>query len=441
MNISRSTLDRNWKISDSKILKMLDNPNDHRLRVQNFPVQLFPTEISQFIVCKHQYLNTNMEFTGSAILSVLFSLLGKMNVTAVNQWEEPCIGWFGLVGGSGSGKTPAINSAIQPIQSIDLSNYNKWKEDATPNQNVEQIIATDITYESLVERLLNNQAMLGVYDELLSFKSDMNRYKSGDTESKFLSMWNGAPLSINRKSSQEYTLVPEPRYNVIGGLQPSLLKIAFPQKSQSNGMMSRMLFAIDSEGPQKMSKSEIPLKVSTDYYDLIKRIHVATSAEGFKKRRNLCFDTEAKEFFREWSDSITLKILQNSKSSENLKRGTIKMRSYFIRFAGLFEVLNSISNYESIAEIVSINSVRKAGELCDFYLVNLIQILDLVNEPLADTMTIEHQILKQYFDYFRDGINKMKATKLVYENGYTYSQISKATGFSKGTISNYLNHK
>lgn len=199
------------------------------------------------------------------------------------NWSEPAIIWAGIVGASGSGKSPALNAIYAPIEKIqeeydakyarELEEYQKalkdWKDlskqerntyvesDANPDRMTEPqhriLVEQAATMESLLWNASKQPAKSGtvwLLDELISLLS-VDQYKAGgmgDSRAILLTAFNGGRVQISRKSGG--FAIPAIRLSIAGGIQVLKAHELF-NSDDSDGWNARFLLA----APPEMSDS------------------------------------------------------------------------------------------------------------------------------------------------------------------------------------------
>jgi len=178
----------------------------------------------------------------------------------------PPILWGGLVGETGSGKSHIISTLTSPLDTLQaehsiryqrrleeykaaLREYEKERrksDDAgdPPEKPVPvDLYASDYTMEA-VGQILSQQPERGLLispDELSAFLNSMDVYRKGKgaDRARWLSLYNGQSLKINRKTSDQI-FVHCTSVSVIGGIQPSVLQTYWREdKSPGDGLWSR----------------------------------------------------------------------------------------------------------------------------------------------------------------------------------------------------------
>jgi hypothetical protein len=188
--------------------------------------------------------------------------------------------WVGIVGASGTGKTPGIDAVKRALAQIERDSLSKiadlqrkhetrvenakaaraaWKdrvaeaveagvppptmpEDATdPGKFVApRLYVSDGTIERFGELLqARPQGVLRLTDELSAMFMNMSRYSGGQDNEFWLESWNGNSYNVERIGRTvhlDHLLI-----GVVGGLQPDKLAKSF--EGPADGMYARLLFS------------------------------------------------------------------------------------------------------------------------------------------------------------------------------------------------------
>jgi hypothetical protein len=100
--------------------------------------------------------------------------------------------------------------------------FDKDKKSNTPPTIpiLQQTIIQDATIETVINVLqYNNKGCVLLADELIGFIKRMNAYKQGDDLQKWLEMWDGSSIMLQRITREESKIV-DYTCNVVGGIQP-----------------------------------------------------------------------------------------------------------------------------------------------------------------------------------------------------------------------------
>jgi hypothetical protein len=244
------------------------------------------------------------------LLSIASSLIGTARrVRASRAWSEPLALWTGIVGFSGTGKTPGIDVTTRALSMIEDSRRNKiadlrrrheariewskaarkkWKqevEDAiasghgVPDMPPEAIdpgpfvaprlVVSDATTERLAVLLQARPRGLSlVADELAGLFLNMNRYSNGSDREFWLQAWNGRPHVVERQGRPpvdlKYLLV-----GITGGFQPDKLVKSFG--ADEDGMYARLLLGWPEESAYMALSNEVE-EVEPEFQNALTRL-------------------------------------------------------------------------------------------------------------------------------------------------------------------------
>lgn len=242
---------------------------------QPFPVTTLPAPVAAFVQEASRAIGCDEAFIALPLLSALAASVGNTHrVRLKNSWSEPAILWTAIIGESGSHKSPAFESAMQPLrdwQARAFSEYRREKktyDDAlshqatgggggrrgsvsshTPGAPVaKRLLCSDTTVEALAGIL--RHAPRGVIlcrDELSGWVASFDQYRSGSRgsdASHWLEMHRGGHLLVDRKSLEEPIAVSMASVSIAGGIQPGVLKQALGKSHLENGLAARFLMAM-----------------------------------------------------------------------------------------------------------------------------------------------------------------------------------------------------
>jgi hypothetical protein len=261
-----------------------------------FPVELLSENVANWVRRAASGAAVTPAHVALPLLIIASGIIGTARrVQAASSWSEPLAMWGSVIGYSGTGKTPGIDTVKRPLSRIarELKKKSqdarlaheskraaakaareKWAEDlkkemkkpvvdlsavrdATknpptmpveamdPGEFVEpRLYTSDPTIERLAE-LINARprGMLLVRDELSALFMNMMRYSGGTDNPFWLEAWNGGSHTVDRMSrhvSVDYLLVA-----ICGGLQPDRVASSF--EGDADGMYARVLFAWPAE--------------------------------------------------------------------------------------------------------------------------------------------------------------------------------------------------
>jgi len=240
-----------------------------------FPVEVLPVSIADFIRNAAKAINCHETFVALPLLTGFASAVGNSRVIEIKPgWQEPCIVWTGIVGVSGTGKTPGMKTALAPVferqtqmfldhataeeeYEKSLLRYERqvqdWRKtkhsDDPPSKPTppacHQLATSDTTLEALAGLLNSNpRGLLLARDELAGWIRSFDQYKSnkGADIAGWLECQTGGTLTVNRKG-QKPLVVRRAAVSVTGGIQPKIVSRLLTDEMFASGFAARLLLA------------------------------------------------------------------------------------------------------------------------------------------------------------------------------------------------------
>jgi hypothetical protein len=245
-----------------------------------FPVELLPDPVGSFVADAAERLSADAVLVAFPMLASIAATIGnRRRIELWPGWLEPPILWMAGVAAPGSNKSESANKALQFIRQRQHDAFAahgaamaEWEAekrehdrasrrrdaDAGPppeRPTAERVLVDDITIESLGPILQANPAGVLVARDELSGWFDFDRYsadKGGGEASRWLSCYNAAPLTVDRKLTGTF-YVPAAAVAICGTIQPRVLARVVGGKHIDNGLLQRFILAAP---PRRMK--EIP---------------------------------------------------------------------------------------------------------------------------------------------------------------------------------------
>lgn len=222
------------------------------------------------------------DYVFAAMLAVAGAAIGNTRwVSPWRGWTEPPVIWSMCIGLPSSGKSPAIDAALQPLrnaerplreaaevqrnawaENAELAKLTEsiWKEnakaaikdgdtppekpagcDAGPPPHIPRLLVNDGTIERLGAIVAQQpRGTLQMRDELAGWLEGMLRYAGGGTDRPFwLEAFGGRGFTVERMGRAPLT-IERLSISVLGGIQPDRLK-SLLFKSDDDGLLARFL--------------------------------------------------------------------------------------------------------------------------------------------------------------------------------------------------------
>jgi hypothetical protein len=243
---------------------------------QPFPVEALPEPVQSFVTAGAKALGTGVAYLAASILVVLAAAIGNAATIRLKRgWTEPAVLWLGLVGESGTLKSPTLDLALRPVrrrQAAALAQFDKdmegyaqdkavydadiraWqykgraKGEPPPEKPAEPVCqrfhCCDITVEAIAKRLAAApKGLLLATDELAGWLGSFDRYTNGKGDVEhWLTMHGARDLMVDRKTEgQRPIYAPRAAVSIIGGIQPGVLRRALGVEHVQNGLAARLL--------------------------------------------------------------------------------------------------------------------------------------------------------------------------------------------------------
>ena len=221
----------------------------------NFPPKCLSPECREWVVQAAHGAGVTAAHVAVPLIGIASALIGTARrVQAARSWTQPCTLWAAVVGFSGSGKTPGLDTVKRALAMIERTQKAKitdmqheheakveaakaaralWKKEveeaasgavveldkyrstksAAPPLPPEAIVpapfvaprlyVSDATIERLAVLLtVRPRGMLHIGDELAGLFLNMSRYSSGSDREFWLEAWNGGTFTVERMSRE-----------------------------------------------------------------------------------------------------------------------------------------------------------------------------------------------------------------------------------------------
>lgn len=219
--------------------------------VPAFPLDILPEAFQRFCIEKSAQSGFDPGGYASALLVSAGNTADHRHRLNLGPFRVPAYIWAGLVGGSGSGKSPVINAATRAAETINNAlvkasqeSLAQWQRDCDaakadkvpppPRLPWRQRHALDTTTEALGHLLVDNPEGVNLYHhEITEFIGRMDAYSGkdgGKDRGVFLRAYDGGQVTINRASRPGAPLVvPDFSVGILAGIQPDVLAQKFRQ--------------------------------------------------------------------------------------------------------------------------------------------------------------------------------------------------------------------
>lgn len=307
-----------------------------------FPTDVLPDPVGQYVNEAAAAIGCDPSFVALPILSALAGTIGNTRrIRLRRDWSEPAVVWTGIIGESGTQKTPALELPLRPLRRLelqavrehedsqdaydrdcethkaDLADWRKSKArkkgEPPPDSPAAPIrrrrIVSDTTIEALAALLKENpRGLLLVRDELAGWLKSFDQYKGGKggDAQHWLTLHSAGDLIVDRKTGAIRTMyVPHTAVSIAGGIQPEILRESLGREHFEDGLAARLLLAKPPRRPRRWTDAEIdPTTESAlaDLYERLAELEADIDDDGEPTPRLIGLTAVARDEFRRFVD-------------------------------------------------------------------------------------------------------------------------------------------
>ncbi|MEH2175331.1 DUF3987 domain-containing protein [Nostoc sp.] len=235
------------------------------------PVQsLLPSRLTDPLTCLAKQFNVPLETFMGVLLPVAASLLRVntcIEIDAATNFCPPAILWMGLVGETGTTKSPILNSILNPLEKLqadaeekyqcnlaqyqhELAEWHKLSKDDRGDMPTEPVPREYYLQDATVEAIADcsskqpNRGFIVAIDELAGLFAGFNQYRpqgKGNDRQKWLSAYDSRPIKINRKTGPRVS-VYRTSVSVVGTIQPCVLRKQMGDLKEDDGFWPRYMW-------------------------------------------------------------------------------------------------------------------------------------------------------------------------------------------------------
>lgn len=322
------------------------------LDYQLFPVETLPDSVATFVAECAAAVRCDAAFVALPVLTLLGAAIGNSRRLWLKRTHEaPAILWTGIIGESGTGKTPAIRTA--------LASAYKHEQALRQQDPPRRLLVGDATTEALAHLMASNaRGILCVRDELAGWFGSIDRYtdrRGGSSPDRafLLSAYDGVPDSVDRRTGDRRNLlIPRISLWLTGGIQPGILARAMGTVEREAGLLSRLLLACPPSRPQMYSDDDVS-EATQERFDNVLKSLLALEGDAV-----VPLSPEAKQLWRVFHDRTAV---ETNRLSGDLAAAWSKFRDTALRLALILHLA------ESSADVVTLRTMERAILLTEWF--------------------------------------------------------------------------
>jgi hypothetical protein len=413
-----------------------DSPSNQK---HSFPIEVFPKSIQNLIINAEETVGYNPEYLSAGILSACATSIGSSVKLFNGSYENPPILWLNIIGRSGDGKTHPLKFAKQPITEMDKKSFTRFQSDMQKYSNSKdkneekplynKTILSDFTPEKLSESLQDNKKGVLIFrDELLGWIKSFDKYKKGGDQQMYLEFFNGDAISVDRVSKAPIR-VERPNVNILGGMQPKVLKDMAANNREDDGFLARFLFVYpENLKPNIFTGKQIDDSQYKNYNKLIQDLFSIPD-------KTLKTTGSQIEIYKEWQSEKVKECHQDD--LETLIQS--KLETYVWRLALILEMIEQTSK-ESFSDELSDSSLNNAIILVEYFRNNALRVYNKLSStnPLDSFSDNKQELFRELPMEFKKGDQTLLFNKHKVSGGSLARFLNKTELFKRvDSIGNY----
>jgi hypothetical protein len=358
-----------------------------------FPVEALPEPVRGFVLAGSKALGAATEYLAAAILAALASAIGNTATIRLKRgWTEPAVVWIGLVGESGTLKSPALDLALFQVRRLqaaaierfnsamdeyegDLQRYEAdrraWqqqgrkKSEPPPEKPMEptceRFYVSDITVEALADRLQRQpRGLLLATEELAAWLGGFDRYskngRSGDV-AHWLTMFGARDLLVDRKSAgQRPIFVPRAAVSVLGSIQPGTFRRLVGPEHYENGLAARLLLTMPPTCKKTWTEASVDRKTQeamSDVFKVLYELQPGRDENGRPKPSELELSADGK---RAWVSFYNAHAAALADAVGNHAAMLAKIECYAARLALIVHLARSAADDATLTDPLAVDA-------------------------------------------------------------------------------------
>ncbi len=380
-----------------------------------FPWHVLPPAVAGSLQQIARSCASSADHLPGVTLAILASALGRAaEVCPKQSWAEPLALWTCDIRPSGEGKTPTGRLLLKIIEKAQLTEHQsfkagmeeyerqleQWKSLSKKEQKEQEAfrpraprkergyMITNLTLEGIHDELDEHPTggVIVCQDELSSFVSSQNQYKSGggnDRES-WLCLHDGKAARVKRASKTVW--IHGARISLFGGIQPGVFQRAFTDEGGVfllDGTLFRFLLTYEQTTHRPLTAEswtdenrdiwEKLLGNALDWAATQSNEETGCIEEPFR----MFLERDAQTRFFDWRNSI-----DKAKSDLHpVLQGFIpKAVGYAVRLTGLIHALWRFHQGNTPKKILTVEDIDRGIEMAVFYLGQTVDAMRLIED-------------------------------------------------------------
>ena len=399
------------------------------------PIDGFSLHVQKAIKTAAEFLDVHRDKATAAALAAVAAAVGHNARIIAGPYTNFAQVWLAIVDKQGSNKSAVISHFFKPLEKLDKEAFERYRRER--NEYERQLKAKDptarkperrrfLTNDTTQEALIRNVAANPVgtclcVDELKALFLNMGRYTGGKSSEieMYLSMWSNQPYHTSRMAEEKEVFDDEPVLNIIGGIQPKVLRKLFTTFAESeNGFLTRWLYVcppFHSLSTQTKGKREFQETAAT-WKGLIDTLTRTTTGTAFELGEGAAdvfhdFKREYINYYNANPEDESFELAYMSKNPQNV-----------LRLALITHLMN-----ENPAHLISGEEMEFSVRLMKQFNKYALKCWDIITDSQSKTQTAADvlRIIYQYVKRQGKPVNELNQTELAKMLGTSQQSVSK----------------
>jgi hypothetical protein len=322
------------------------------------PLTLLPSPLLDYVRTAAESLNVDVAYVFLPLLSALGAAVGNArSIILKGKFIQPQVLWTGIVGRTGSRKSPAIEAGCFAVMEHEreLARQNKqareqyeddmadWEHKSRKERGAKPeptslltCLMDDLTLPTLADALQHNpRGVLIRKDELSHWFASFDQYTNakGADVSRWLSLHTGVFFGLDRRTDERSYRLWQPRVCITGGIQPQILRRILSEEFFERGLTARFLFASPPMRKDRWSEATIPNHLCAAVIELFNELWLLqpeAHESGSSQPRLLRLDPHGRQLFVEFYNRCGESAVE---SDEHGEAAWCKLSGYAARLA------------------------------------------------------------------------------------------------------------
>jgi hypothetical protein len=350
------------------------------------PLDLLPSVLQEYVIAAAESLNVDVAFILLPLLSSLGAAIGNSRSIKLKPgFVQPPVIWTGIIGRSGSRKSPALNAGCFAVMENerDLMRQNKqarekyendladWEAEGKkkPGKKPEPpglltCLMDDMTLAALADAIQENpHGVLVKKDEPSHWFAAFDQYHSGKGAdvSRWLSLHTGVLFGLDRRTDKRRYRIYDPRACIAGSIQPKVFRRILTPDYFERGLPARFLLAHPPFLQDRWSDKTVSDDICKAALELFEELWLLPPEPHYcdKRPKLLPLDRDAKAVFVDFYNECGAVSVE---AGEHEEAAWCKLTGYAARLGLVGQLARNPQ-----AEVVTGDTMQAACELARWF--------------------------------------------------------------------------